>query len=219
MMNIISAGDSFTYGEELSDVNNAWPFLLGQKLNGQVTNLAEPAGSNDKVIRKVMEYIANEPIKPDLVLIGWANPGRIEFADEHGYYDFWPGYQGNLFERDSAHWRNELCKYFSVYHSRSALYLRYLQQVILMQHYLKSLGIKYIMMDVLARDYYKDVHQSYYGRYQEQVDKNHFIDFQKAGMLEWTYGCPMGPRNHFLDEGHAIVTEKVYEHVKSLGWV
>lgn len=218
-MNVVAAGDSFTYGEELSDLNNAWPFLVGNKIGGKVTNLAEPAGSNDKVVRKVIDHIINNPGQVNLVMIGWTSPGRMEFADEHGYYDLWPGYSGNLFARDSAHWRNDIGKYINIYHDRHALYLKYLQHIILMQGFLKSQNIRYIMMDVLARDYYKAMHNRSYNNYYNQIDKQNYIEFNKNGMLEWTYGCAQGPNGHFLDEGHGIVANKVYEHIRHLGWV
>jgi hypothetical protein len=38
-------------------------------------------------------------------------------------------------------------------------------------------------------------------------------------MMEWTYGSPQGPMGHFLEEGHAIVADKIYEHIRHLGWL
>lgn len=215
-MKILSAGDSFTYGEELSNLNNAWPYLLGKQLISEVVNLAEPAGSNDKIIRKVLDFIINNPGQINLVLIGWASPGRMEFCDEHGYYDIWPGYSGSLLNNDGAHWRNEICKYISVYNSREALYLKYLQQVIMMQQFLKSYNIKYVMLDVLAQDYYKGMHRNSYANYRDQIDKNFFIEFGTGGMIDWTRGLPKGPNGHFLDGGHKVVADKVFSHIKSM---
>lgn len=212
-MNILTAGDSFTYGEELSDINNAWPFLLGRKLNSYVTNLASPAASNDKIIRKTVDHIVNYHIKPDLVIVGWTNPGRQEFADEHGYYDIWPGYDGSLYKKDNATWRSELCRYISVYHNRIHLYLKYVQQILFLQSFFKQYNIKYLMLDVTAFDYYKSQHDLFMGNYFNMIDKDAFIGFNVEGMTEWTQGTAIGPNGHFLDDGHCIVAEKVYNHI------
>ena len=59
--------------------------------------------SNDKILRKTVEYVITNSV--DLVVIGWSNLGRSEFADEFGYYDIWPGYGGNMFIRDGTEWR------------------------------------------------------------------------------------------------------------------
>ena len=38
-------------------------------------------------------------------------------------------------------------------------------------------------------------------------------------MMEWTFKTPQGPCNHFLEEGHAIVANKIYKRIEELGWV
>jgi hypothetical protein len=37
--------------------------------------------------------------------------------------------------------------------------------------------------------------------------------------MEWTYGTPRGPRGHFLEQGHEIVADKIYEYIRHLGWI
>ncbi len=39
-MKILTLGDSFTFGAELSDISNAWPYLLGKKLGYEVFKFA-----------------------------------------------------------------------------------------------------------------------------------------------------------------------------------
>jgi hypothetical protein len=218
-MKILTAGDSFTYGEELSDVNLAWPYRLATTLNGIVTNLGEPAASNDKIIRKTLEYIltANEPV--DLVIIAWSNLGRAEYADDIGYYDVWPGYSGQLFQRDGAVWRNQLVSYINQYHNRQAYYKKFLEQVILMQSFLQSKNIKYLMLNTLQNEYYKKNPLFSWQEYFNNIDKEKFLNFDQSGMMEWTYGCKKGPNGHFLEDGHSIVAEKIYEHIRYLGWI
>ena len=219
-MKIVAAGDSFTYGEELSNLEHAYPYILSNLLPGDnsVINLAEPAGSNDKIVRKLTEYLLGNTA--DLVVIGWTSPGRMEFADEKGTFDIWPGYGGNLFSFDGLEFRNVLNKYFSSYHDKKFLYKRYLQNIILIQSLLKIKNIKYVMMDVVAREFYKN--QYYLGEFSmfhSEIDKNCFIEYNTGSMAEWVGNSPKGPRGHFLEQGHELVANRIYEHIRHLGWV
>lgn len=216
-MKIVAAGDSFTYGEELSDRQNAWPYILGRKLNSEVVNLAQPAGSNDKIVRKTLEYILSEPGTVDLVVIAWASPGRMELADQHGIFDIWPGYSGNLFIKNNSYWRNDICKYITVYHNDLYLYQKYLQQVILLQSFLELQNIKYVMADVDPFIYHVDSDAT--APYFNKINKDKFIQFKKEGFVQWAFEKPKGPYGHFLDEGHKIVADKYYEHIGNLGWL
>ena len=219
-MNIVAAGDSFTYGEELPDLTQAYPCVLGKMLPGDNTiiNLAEPAGSNDKAVRKLTEYFLDN--SADLVLIGWTSPGRLEFADENGIFDIWPGYSGNLFINDGMEFRNILNKYFSTYHDKKFLYTRYLQNIILMQSFLKSKKINYIMMDVMLKDVYKiQKNLRAFETYQLEIDNKFFIEYNIGSMMEWVGNSPKGPRGHFLEDGHKLVANRIYEHIRNLSWL
>jgi hypothetical protein len=221
-MNLLTAGDSFTYGEELTDLQNAWPYLLGKKIHANVINLGRPASSNDKIFRLIFEHLItfNAP-KPDLVVIGWTSPGRSEFADDIGYYDVWPGYGGNLFVKDGCSWRQQLADYISSYHNSEYLHKKFLQQVIMMQTFLTSRGIKYIMLNTVQNEYYKQhpIKTPDGSEYFSEVDKTQFLGFNKEGMAEWVEGCKKGPNGHFLDKGHEIVADRIYEHIRYLGWL
>ena len=221
-MNIVAAGDSFTYGEELADLQNAWPYVLGKKIKAVVTNLGKPACSNDRIIRLAFEHLITfGNNKPDLVVIAWTSPGRMEFADDIGQYDVWPGYGGKLFIRDNCSWRQELVDYVSKYHNSEYLYKKFLQQVIMMQNFLTSRGINYVMLNTLQNEYYKQqsIKNPDRSNYFKEIDKKQFIGFNESGMLEWAEGCKKGPNGHFLDQGHEIVANKIYEHIRHLGWI
>ena len=124
--NILAVGDSFTYGEELENRDNAYPYYLAKGLKAEVVNFAVPGGGNRQMLRKVIDYVlSGEPL--DLVVIGWTSPGRMEFADANGMFDIWPGYSGNLFKRDGQDWRMELLDYINKHHDPEYLYKHYLQ--------------------------------------------------------------------------------------------
>jgi len=221
-MKIVAAGDSFTYGEELVDLQCAWPYVLGKKINAEVVNLGKPACSNDQIFRLVFEHVIDfDNPKPDLVVIGWTSPGRMEFADDIGHYNVWPGYGGNLFLKDSCNWRQELVNYISTYHNSEYLHKKFLQQVIMMQSFLTSRNIKYIMLNTLQNEYYKQqpIKNPDRSNYFKEIDKTKFMCFNESGMIEWTEGCKKGPNGHFLEKGHQIVADQIYEYIRNLGWL
>lgn len=216
-MKILAVGDSFTYGEELSDRDTAWPTILASKLNGSAVNKGLPGASNDCIVRNCLEHLVSYEV--DLVVIGWSNPGRSEFHDECGSFDVWPGYAGHLWIDRTSPWRQDLVNYISKHHSSEAYYEKFLNQVLLMQGFLKSRNQKFIMMNILENEHYKKIKPARLTHHQNQIDKDTFIGFGVSGMMEWTYGCKQGPRGHFLEDGHQIVADKIYEHIRHLGWV
>lgn len=216
-MNILTVGDSYAYGDELVDRLSAWPYLLANLCDSKVVNLGEPGASNDRIVKKTIEHLIDPHIdKVDLVVIGWTNLGRIEFADEFGTFDIWPGC---VLNSANMSWRDEIVRYINQYHSNEFFYKKFLQQVILMQGWLKSLNINYVMANTVQFEYYKKFDFEHKKNYFSQVDREKFIDFDQLGMQEWATGLPRGAGGHFLEEAHKVVAERIYEHIRNLGWV
>lgn len=216
-MKILTVGDSFTYGDELQDRNLAWPNVLASMLGGTVVNKGQPGGSNDSIVRICIDHVVHEEV--DLVVIGWSSPGRTEFADECGYFDIWPGYNGRAHIHDDASWRRDLLDYINQHNNTEAYQEKFLNQILLMQGFLKSKNIRVLMLNTVQNEYYKRAIPIRLVDHYYKVDKDHFIEFGKSGMMEWTFGSPQGPYGHFLEEGHQIVADKIYDHIRHLGWI
>ena len=208
-MKLLAVGDSFTYGEELSDLNNAWPYLLGNKLGYTVNNLAKPGSGNTRMLRHAVEQINNY----DLIIIAWSHFARTELADENGFYDIWPGCSV-LPHKEFSSWRSEVINYYSKHHNDQYLYNQYLINIILIQQYLKFNNKKYIMLDTFGNNSYRKNNIVV-----DQIDSTYYIGWPTTTMMEWTHGCPKGPGDHFLEQGHEIVADKIYEHIRHLGWI
>ena len=208
-MKLLAVGDSFTYGEELSDINSAWPYLLGNKLGYTVDNFAKPGSGNARMIRHAVEQINNY----DLIIIAWSHFARTELADENGFYDIWPGC--DVFpHKEFSSWRSEVINYYSKHHNDQYLYNQYLINIILIQQYLKFNNKKYIMLDAFGNNNYRKNNTVV-----DQIDPIYYIGWPTTTMMEWTHGCPKGPGDHFLEQGHEIVADKIYEHIRHLGWI
>lgn len=218
-MKLLTVGDSFTVGEELQDSQAAWPCLLAQQCQWTLTNLAERGASNDRILRKTVSHLIN-PFneQPDLVIVAWSNLGRQEFADEIGNYDVWPGFNETMIE-DSLSWRRELVRYVSKYHNSQWYLERFFQQVLLLQSFLVNRNQRYLMLNIRQHEYYRSKHFDQKPFYIQQIDQSKFIGFEHSGMIEWTQHCACGPGGHFLEQGHQIVAEKIYEHIGNLGWL
>ena len=213
-MKLLTVGDSFTYGEELAELTSAWPFLLGNKLGYEVTNLAKPGSGNTRMIRHAVEQINNY----DLIIIAWSHFARTELADENGFYDIWPGCIA-LPHKEFSSWRSDVINYYSKHHNDQYLYNQYLINIILLQQYLKNNDKKYLMLDAFGNHQDLGRRSTNNKDLFKQIDKNTFLGWPNETMMEWTYNTPQGPERHFLEQGHQRVAEKINEYIRHLGWV
>jgi hypothetical protein len=209
-MKLLTVGDSFTYGEELAELTSAWPNLLADKLGYDLENLARPGSGNTRMVRHCIEQVDNY----DIVIIAWSHWARIEFADTIGIFDIWPRSSGAFFSGESAH-RQELVKYVNRYHSDQYLYNQYLINIILTQSFLTQNNKKYIMLDAFGNTSGRQLSSDLV----KQIDSTYFLGWPNESMMEWTYGTSQGPREHFLEDGHRIVANKINEYIRHLGWV
>jgi hypothetical protein len=206
-MRLLTVGDSFTYGEELSDVSNSWPNVLSEMNGYELTNLAKSGTGNTSIVRNCIQHMDQY----DIVIIAWSHFARIEFADEYGIYDTWPGHRGIIFN-GNLEFRKKILTYITDYYDDNYLYNQYLINIILLQNYLKSNNKKYIMLDSFSKNKIDN-------DLIKQIDKELFLGWPNETMMEWTYGCAQGPGGHFLEDGHRKVAEKINEHIRHLGWV
>ena len=216
-MHLLTVGDSFTYGQELADLTSAWPNLLTNKLGYKLTNLARPGSGNTRMIRNCVEQVDNY----DMVIIAWSHFARIEMADEQSYYDLWPGCDVNL-HRHNAPWRAEVIDYNTRHHNDYYLYKQYLTNILLLQGFLTARKKRYIMMNAFGNNY--DPKLTIPMLREENldlmniIDKRYFIGWPTETMMEWTYGCQQGSKGHFLEDGHAVVAEKVAKFMEQVTW-
>ena len=211
-MKLLTVGDSFTYGEELADISSAWPHLLGDQIGYKVTNLARPGCGNTRMVRQVVENYQEY----DLIIIALSHHARIEFADDHGAYDIWPGANRSAHTHHAA-WRGNLVDYISRHYNDKYTFHQQLIYTILLQSFLKFNNKRYLILESFHDKEVK--HQRSSDVLAPQVDSKYYIGWPNETMMEWTYGCPQGPGGHFLNQGHKIVAEKINEHIRNLGWL
>ena len=225
---IYAIGDSFTYGDELPSQDLAWPAVLGKKLNCIVINQGKPATGNHRMIKRAIDAVLN---KAEMIIIGWSDCNRQEFADDIGIYDIWAGRNYRAVQLDDPTHRINLIKYMTAYDTPEYFYAQWLRQIILVQSLCNFHKIPLIMFTACGSHI---SHSKYYTNFdqlslainlKDWIDKNMF-----NSIGEWVYGTPHGPNGHPLEAGHELIAEKIYEHIKkriqgydnidaSYGWV
>lgn len=213
---IVAIGDSFTYGDELPDPSTqAWPALLGKKLNKPVLNLGVPGSGNARITKEIINRVINGEYI-ELVIACFTSPHRQEHGDEDGVFDIWPGCQSRAFDYHHTH-RKQLIKYVSRHNNDHYDYRNYLRQVLLLQTFLKSYNIPYVFLQAYGGE---PLYEEYNGKLNNQllvdnVDANHFMEWPGDAIVKWTWGYDHGPGGHPLAEGQQIIADKIYEHIRN----
>jgi lysophospholipase L1-like esterase len=209
---LLTVGDSFTYGDELKDCYQAWPYGLADRLDYEVHNMGQSGAGNASILRRTLEELAVNHY--DLVVIAWTSPGRIEWKDDIGIaYNVWPGYPHTAPLFQDHPWRTDLLNYISQHHDSAYLYQQYLIQVISLQSYFKANNINYRMIDVRHNDYYRKVGAEMHEQLAKQIHAEMFIGWTKFGMVELTKDCAHGPGGHPLEKGHERIANEIAKHI------
>lgn len=83
MTTLIAAGDSFTWGNDLSDCNQhtasnfSWSAIIADRLGYDYKCVAIPGGSNQSIERNVIEAV--EQLTDVFVAVMWTYPHRLEY--------------------------------------------------------------------------------------------------------------------------------------------
>ena len=209
---IHAIGDSFTYGDELVSRNLAWPTLLSTALSKDIVNHGRPASGNKRMVKRAIDAAINGS---ELIIIGWSDCNRQEFADDIGVYDLWAGRNYRAFQLQDPTHRINIIKYMTAYDTPEYYYADWLRQVILVQNLCKANNIPCVMFVACgAHECHKKYHKNF-SKLVNAIDHNMFVDDMFTSVGEWTYGTPQGPNGHPLEQGHEIIAEKIYEHIRN----
>ena len=211
---LLTVGDSFTYGDELQDRYQAWPYRLADLLGYEVNNMGQSGCSNASILRRTLEELAVNHY--DLVIIAWTSPGRIEWKDDIGIeYDIWPGYSptGQFFQDHP--WRTDLLNFISQHHNSAYLYQQYLIQAISLQSYCQANNINYRMINIRHNDYYRKVGAEMHAGLAEQIHAEMFVGWGEFGMIELTKGSARGSGGHPLEKGHERIADEIAKYIRN----
>lgn len=210
---IYAIGDSFTYGDELESQDKAWPAVLSNLVNKPIVNKGRPATGNTRMVKRLIDAVIYQA---EMIVIGWSDCNRQEFADEIGVYDIWAGRNYQAFQLADPTHRVNLIKYMTAYDTPEYYYADWLRKIILVQSLCKLHNIPCIMFIACGAHI---SHQQYYQKFQhliDQIDTSMFVDSMFNSVAEWCYGTPYGPNGHPLEAGHKIIANKIHEHIGNI---
>jgi hypothetical protein len=179
-------GDSWTYGSELDDVQQAWPTLVAESLGVPLVNSGFPGGTNDRTVRTTVADCINllsQNQKPHCC-IAWTQLHRFELPMGDNYYNF-----VNPSDPDLPHVGKEIWQHWS---SDAADVARWNLQRILLESFFIRHNISY----------------NFFITY-DQINRLTKVKQQAFDLI--VQGCPLGQHGHPLQQGH----EKIANYIGS----
>ncbi len=200
---ILTAGCSFTYGDELDNrLEQAWPYLLGHGLDLAVDNIGQCGNSNNAMVRQVISCLGSRQYR--LVVVAWTDISRVEVWDEsiHQPNTIMPG------SRSALPWVTDYYRYS--YNDQYALTI-WAQQVLLLQSYLKSIDQPYLFVNLSGFESLNS-RLDYIWR---QLDTDRFVGWFDAGQIQFAADAPKGPGGHPLALGHERIANEIAKYIRN----
>ena len=167
----------------------AWPSLISDTVN-----IATPGASNDYILRTTVNYIEKNDVSR--VIIAWTSPNRIEINQKHLTPTSQRKY-GEIVDIVFQDWDNAWAVD------------KFLTQIKLLSTYLVHKQISYVFVSAFD---IQSIAGSDPGCYS-------YLGWPNEGIVEWMGDCPKGPGGHPLELGHQRIADKIYEHIRHLGWI
>lgn len=234
---IYTVGCSFTYGDELSDISSAWPYLLAKNLGTVVVNDGISGGTN---YRNVFNTIKNINQNFDLYIIAWTSTARYTFykSDNNFEINFNPQLQNSLYGNKKFYydWGKVLYQHW---HNNLFSFKIWLQQIIQLQAILEKNKKKYIMLNTVPNDlgvwlapkeqFINSVkslinidlmddqqilnEHSEIQQYVSLIDTEKFYKWNEFSITNLLKFFPIGPKGHILEDGHLHLSNLLYQYI------
>ena len=130
-----------------------------------------------------------------------------------GIYDLWAGRNFRSF-LDDTH-RIGLIKYMTAYDTPEYYYTDWLRKIILVQSLTKLYNVPCVMFISCGADTSHKLYHQNHPHLVNLIDQSMFVTDMSTSVANWTYGSPHGPNGHPLEEGHEIIANKIYEHIRN----
>jgi len=188
--NLICSGDSFSSGYGLEDSTKAWPYILADRLNISVINLAHEGMGNEYIIRSIIDQDLNN----SFVICGFTQTSRTEFIDAKMQKIFTtiPFRRGQT-EFEDIFWHD--------YYDEVYYYEKFITDVKLFSTYLKHNKTPYLFFDVMPINHYC------------QNFDNNYMWFNSENMCSITYPHKLAD-GHPNETAHEIMAQKLYNIIK-----
>jgi hypothetical protein len=207
-LQLVTTGCSFTYGYGLSDLDNAWPKQLANRLNLNCVNLARPGMGNEFCIKSLIEYFtSNRSLKQNsLVVIGLTSYLRQEFLHKNSE-EFFYTIPNTKKER-------EFIEQFYIERFNSRFYyLKYLRNIICLQSLLCNWQIPYVLFEVLHNDHDKYMQDTSAIDLRLEINTTNSYKLFEATFAEFTHGFSRLPDGHPDVDAHLQMAKTLTDHI------
>jgi len=206
---LITFGDSFTYGQELTNPEeSSWPKLVANHLNVELKNTAFPGNSNDRMMEQVLQ---ESYTFFDFAIVCFSARTRFYFEDDKGW--FTTIHEMNVENLERA----KLTKQLFLIANEEWLYRRWLTQVIYIQEFLKSRNVKYLFANAFSKENYFDLYKNKkYRHLLDLINTNNFIGWPDETFNSMTSSLPRGQFRHPLEESHAFFANVINKNLKNI---
>lgn len=177
------------------------PFLwcnhLAKKLKCNLINESRGHGSNDRIVRKVTDFVLNNNMKDVFIVIQFTWPERLEYISNDGNYE-------------SFNWEKDIDahKYYLNDYSNHYFNKKSFHNVINLHHHLKSVGVKHLCFFVpgFMREVFNEK------KYKSHIDNSNFILDISFRELQTDYIAPGDL--HPGKQSHIDMAELIYNRLK-----
>jgi hypothetical protein len=239
----VIAGCSHSSGAEIDgeldsryNRDNAFGSLLASKLGYRPINIAINGSSNAGIARSILMWFDEnyDPNTMDVyVIVGWTESSRLEIPAKHRPSDFhsgnpsveWYDSSANSYLRINYGWTGDdefeksIVPKYHQFMAENETYLEYqaASNVLMVQYFLKSLNVPYVMCNTMHMFVPNDHFVSYLLR---MVDKKYYynLDSGQDSSFYWKYRN-LGYENikakywHHDKEPHKLYAEELYAFI------
>jgi len=204
-MNIYVNGDSWTYGYEVDDKTKIWPHIVAKEFNLELINESMIGLSNELILDKTLKFFSKVNNTEDyFVIIVWSYPIRKDIINNDGK-------KVELRAKAALEGESISLDYYTKYHSEYDDYLRYIRNVLGLQHYFKLNKIKYLMFDVERNTYFNKAKITESDKeYFDLIDSKNFI-----GDLYSVSDGNLAEGGHPNELGHEKIYKYMYPFIKN----
>lgn len=234
-MKLYFNGCSHTFGDDLSNLTQAWPSLVAGKLQCSFVNDAVSGGTNDRIMYRTIKHIHEF----DQFFIAWTYTSRFTRyrADNNHDVNFNPHLKHSMYGHN-AEYSDYGRLHYKFWHNELYSFKLWLQDIILLQRFLEYNNKKYVMIS--ATDNYINRWTSSWNNFSNSVQSLLCFDLMNDNQLlqehneiqslvaqincknyiGWNNWCitelikkfPVGPTGHLLEDGHVAVSNYILEH-------
>jgi hypothetical protein len=225
-MKLVSFGDSFMFGTDLSDdapdylpgakkswlvpcSKSTWPALLASHYQAEYLCCAYPGVGNFFILREITRILAEEKNKEDLLFcIGWTWIDRFDYLGPNSDF-IWSTVRPSLDQHhvDSHYYRhlhNELTdKFHSLTWISQAIYL------------LEQAKVNYVMTMIDDLVFDKKFHCPCYVEHLQNSVSDHITRFDGLDFLSWAkkQDYPVSANGHPLEDAHRAACDYIIQNI------